>query len=111
MYTRMDMSRAAARKPRSPRSAPRSLSIAEARAHLPDVIRRAESGEEIQITRRGVPVALVRPIADDETRRADRFRALLRDLAARPIPADAGPEDPWADVRDLDPGRPPPTFD
>ena len=34
-------------------------SIAEARANLPTIVREAESGKEIQLTRRGRPVAMV----------------------------------------------------
>ena len=35
------------------------FSIAEARAHLPGIIDRVEAGAEIELTRRGKPVAVV----------------------------------------------------
>jgi prevent-host-death family protein len=85
-------------------NAPRTLSIAEARASLADVVRRAESGEEVRITRRGIPVVVVRAVRSDEDERAERFRALVAQMAATPV-ADDGPADPWADVRDRSPGR------
>ena len=34
-------------------------SIAEARTHLPSLVRKAESGEEVELTRRGEPVAVL----------------------------------------------------
>ena len=38
------------------------INIAEAKAHLSELVARAESGETIQISRRGKPVAEIRPI-------------------------------------------------
>jgi prevent-host-death family protein len=35
------------------------MSLSEVRAALHDVVRRAENGEEIWITRRGVPIAVI----------------------------------------------------
>ena len=86
-----------------------ALTIAQTRASLADVVRRAERGEEIRITRRGVPVAVVRAVRTDEDERAERFRSLIARMCAAPISSD-GPDDPWADVRDREPGRPPPDF-
>ncbi len=91
-------------------SGPKTLTIAEARASLADVVRRAERGEEVQITRRGIPVATVRSIRSEDNARAERFRALVARVASVPLSDDAE-SDPWADVRDLRPGRPPPTFE
>jgi prevent-host-death family protein len=63
-----------------------AISVSEARAALPDVIARVLNGEEITLTRHGVPVAvLVRPDALRARRAtpamiaADRVRALLDD--------------------------------
>jgi prevent-host-death family protein len=39
--------------------AERTVSIAEARTHLPGLVRDAESGAAVEITRRGVPVAIL----------------------------------------------------
>jgi prevent-host-death family protein len=38
---------------------PRQYSIAEARANLPDIVDQAEAGAEVELTRRGRPVAVV----------------------------------------------------
>lgn len=37
----------------------RSVSIAEAKAHLSEIIDQVEAGESVQITRRGKPVAVL----------------------------------------------------
>jgi prevent-host-death family protein len=38
---------------------PRQYSIAEARSSLPDIVDQAEAGVEVELTRRGLPVAVV----------------------------------------------------
>lgn len=38
---------------------PRQYSIADARANLPDIVDQAEAGVEVELTRRGQPVAVV----------------------------------------------------
>ena len=73
-----------------------SLTISEARAALPELLRRVEDGEEITITRHGWPVAvLVRPDVL-RARRAERVMAdaeeihqMLSSARGRPLP-DAG---------------------
>ena len=48
-------------------SAPQAVPLAEAKNHLSSLVARAEQGEEIAITRRGVPVArLVPELASDK---------------------------------------------
>lgn len=37
----------------------KTYSVADARAHLPDILDDVEAGKEIQLTRRGRPVAIV----------------------------------------------------
>ncbi|MDQ3036815.1 MAG: type II toxin-antitoxin system prevent-host-death family antitoxin [Myxococcota bacterium] len=91
-------------KRRSSAARTTTLSIAEARASLADVVRRAESGEEVRITRRGVPVVVVRAVRSEESERAERFRTLVARMSTTP-PAEDGPADPWADVRDRSGGR------
>lgn len=39
-----------------------AYSVAETKAHLSEIIKRVESGEEVTITRRGEPVAMVGPV-------------------------------------------------
>lgn len=103
MYTPMDMTK------RRAAPAPTSLSIADARANLPAVVRRAAEGEEIQITRRGIPIALLRSLPNAEDERAGRLRALVAEMVSDQVLREDD-TDPWADVRDRDPGRPPPAF-
>lgn len=104
MYSWMDMTR------RRASAAPTTLSIAEARANLPAVVRRVEHGEEIQISRRGVAVAVVRSIRSTDDERMAAQRALIAEMLANPVLRE-GDDDPWADVRDPSPGRPVPSFD
>lgn len=67
-----------------------TFSIADARRQLPSVIQRAESGEAIQISRHGTPVAVV--ISTVEYERLTQARPSLSDMLAswRKRAADAG---------------------
>lgn len=67
----------------------------EAKTHLPELIERVRRGERITITRRGRPVAELRPVAaaDPDALRAalerlDRSRARLRARGIRVSKAD-----------------------
>ena len=51
-----------------------TISLAEAKAHLSELVARAAEGETIQITRRGKPVAQIAPI--QEPRKPIDFGAL-----------------------------------
>lgn len=53
-----------------------TVGVHEAKAHLSDLLRRVEAGETVTITRRGEPVAELRPPA--EAVRRDRLSAPLR---------------------------------
>ena len=53
-----------------------TVGVHEAKTHLSDLLRRVESGETVTITRRGEPVAELRPPA--EAVRRDRLSAPLR---------------------------------
>lgn len=84
-------------------------SIAEARNNLPQLIREAEAGEPIELTRRGEGVAVLLGRQHYErltagTRRFseawDEFRSEV-DLAE----LDVDPDEIFADARDRDPGR------
>jgi prevent-host-death family protein len=64
------------------------ISVTEAKAQLTDLVRRAEAGEEVLLTRRGRPVARLSPL---ETRRpreglAERLRDIGRRAAAKATP-------------------------
>lgn len=51
---------------------PRRYSITEARASLPAIVNQAESGQEIELTRRGKPVAVVMSLSEFTRLRSDR---------------------------------------
>jgi prevent-host-death family protein len=58
-----------------------SVSVAQAKARLSEILARVESGEEVVITRRGIPVARVcperRPRKALDLRAIDRIRESL----------------------------------
>ena len=49
-------------------------SVADARAHLPSIINQAQAGREIELTRRGKPVAVVVSCGEFERLRGHRPR-------------------------------------
>lgn len=64
------------------------IAISDAKAQLTDLVRRAENGEEIVLTRHGNPIATITPLtakptAEQKRRAIDAIRA-----AARAIPDD-----------------------
>lgn len=87
----------------------RRYSVAEARRSLPSLIRAAERGHTVEISRRGEPVAVLvsrRRFEDLSGGRPDfmeAYREFLRetDLAA----LDLDPDEIFAGVRDRSPGR------
>jgi len=58
----------------SPMPRARRYSIAEARASLPAIVDQAQAGREIELTRRGRPVAVVLSLRELERLRAERPR-------------------------------------
>lgn len=44
------------------------ISVSDAKAQLTDLVRRAEAGDEVILTRRGAPVAKLVPIVADDVR-------------------------------------------
>lgn len=86
----------------------RKYSIAEARAALPAIVDQAEAGQEIELTRRGKPVAAV--ISARELARlrggAAGFRAAYRGFLERHALAEVGLDEGFASsVRDPAAGR------
>lgn len=80
------------------------LSIADFRKTLPGAIQRAEAGEAIQISRHGVPVAVVISLAEYEQLRSLK-QPIADVLAAWRHKAEAAgmwdeKDDPFVDVRD-----------
>lgn len=83
-------------------------SIAEARNSLPSLVDQAEAGVEIQLTRRGRPVAAVVGIAVLERLRGDRpsFRTAYRDFLEHHSLKTVGLDpDFFAPARDKSAGR------
>jgi prevent-host-death family protein len=64
------------------------VAISEGKAQLTELVRRAEAGEEVVLTRHGRPVARIVPVArgpDMEARRA-LLRRIRAEAAANPAP-------------------------
>lgn len=63
----------------------------EAKTHLPKLLKRVQRGERVTITKRGKPVAELRPVADrldlarrrDALARVDAMRARMRKKGVR----------------------------
>jgi prevent-host-death family protein len=83
-------------------------SIAEARSNLPSIVDLAEAGQEIELTRRGKPVAVVMSLRELERLRGERvpfgeaYRRFLQTHQLRELGVD---EDIFASARDRDAGR------
>ena len=65
-----------------------SVSIADAKAHLSELVERASGGETVQITRRGKPVAQI-VAAKAPRKRIDiaALRAMVEKMPMQPEPA------------------------
>lgn len=62
--------------------------VSEAKTHLTELVRRAEAGEEVVLTRHGVPVVRLMPLA---TRLTVEERRALLDAVGNTASAKAGP--------------------
>ncbi len=83
------------------------VSIAEARDHLPALIRSAEHGELVELTRRGKMVAVLVSSRDYErltTGPPDLWAAIQKFRAEHDL-SDLDVEEVYANVRDRTPGR------
>jgi prevent-host-death family protein len=83
-------------------------SISEARAHLPTIIDQAEAGVEVELTRRGKPVAVVVPVKEYQRLRAGRpsfAEAYQKFLENHPLEEFGLDDDFASSVRDKGPGR------
>lgn len=86
----------------------RQYSIAEARAKLPDIVDQAEAGVEVELTRRGQPVAVVVSrrtfgrLREQRPRFADAYERFLGRFSLDEIGLDAGD---LAATRDTTTGR------
>ena len=97
MYIQVYMSRMAKR-----------YSIAEARSNLPSIVDQAEAGQEIELTRRGKPVAVVVSLREIERLRGERVpfgEAYRRFLKAHPLHETGVDESVFGAARDRGAGR------
>lgn len=84
------------------------FSIAEARANLPTIVDQVESGQEIELTRRGKPVAAVVSLRELARLRggrsgfADTYRRFLQTHSLREVGLD---DDVFDSARDRGHGR------
>jgi prevent-host-death family protein len=86
----------------------KSYSVADARAHLPDILDDVEAGKEIELTRRGRPVAVVISAEKYEALRGEQssFAEAYRSFTTRYALDEIGLEpDSFDSVRDQAPGR------
>ncbi|HET6284075.1 MAG TPA: type II toxin-antitoxin system prevent-host-death family antitoxin [Polyangia bacterium] len=85
----------------------KSYSVADARANLPDILDDVEAGREVQLTRRGQPVAVVISPSRYEALRSQHanFGDAYRAFVGRFRPEDIGLEPDFFDsIRDQTPG-------
>lgn len=84
-------------------------SIAEARSTLPDLVKKAEAGRAVELTRRGEPVAVLigRKEYDRLRTRSSRFSNAWDEFVMRVelAPLEIDPDEVFAEVRDKAPGR------
>lgn len=84
----------------------KQFSIAEARSNLPTVIKAAEAGTEIEITRRGEPVAVV--ISINDYRKTHGKAASFSEAYEKwrqEAPDVLVPDNVFENLRDKSPGR------
>mgnify|MGYP003428947415 FL=1 len=87
---------------------PKRYSIADARSNLPSIVDEAEAGEEIELTRRGKPVAAIVSLRELQRLRgartvfSDAYRRFLESHSLREIGVEA---DHFQSARDREPGR------
>lgn len=80
-------------------------SVADARAHLPEILDEVEAGRDVRLTRRGRPVAVVLSTEQYEALRtakarfADAYRRFLDRHALHEVGVDAGFADSLRDKR------------
>jgi len=84
-------------------------SIAEARTQLPSLVRAAESGKTVELTRRGEPVAVLigrrqyERLTSKKRGFSDAYEEFTRETDLHALAID--PDEVFADARDAGPGR------
>ena len=86
---------------------PRRYSIARARAELPTLLRAVERGDEVEISRRGMPVAVLLSIADRARLESGRksFGDAFDAFSAGSAAPERTPRNTFARLRSRSPGR------
>ncbi len=87
---------------------PRRYSIAEARSNLPTIVDQAEAGQNIELTRRGKPVAVVVSLSEFARLRGERagFGQAYKHFLKAHVLRDVGLDDGFfQSTRDRDAGR------
>ena len=91
------------------RSVSEQHSIADASSHLDELVRKAEKGESVELTREGEAVAVLIGRREYERRNGRPTRTFADALEEFRRSADfaeiGDPDEIWGDVRDRDPGR------
>ena len=88
---------------------PKQQSIAEARKNLPQLVREAEDGKAVELTRRGESVAVLlgrreyERLATRSRRFSEAWNEFTREVDLREL--DIDPDEIFDDVRDPLPGR------
>ena len=75
-----------------------SVPVSDAKARLTDLVRRAEAGEEVVLTRHGVAAVRLTPVTPeleraDRRRVLDEIRAMVRSAPPSPGPSAARSQD------------------
>ncbi|MFY9826524.1 MAG: type II toxin-antitoxin system Phd/YefM family antitoxin [Thermoanaerobaculia bacterium] len=85
----------------------KKYSIAEARDHLPRVIHEAEKGTQVELTRRGKPVAVLVGVEDFErlSKKKPGFWEAYQEFRRTADLSEIDPDEVFRDVRDQSPGR------
>jgi prevent-host-death family protein len=86
----------------------KQYSIAEARSSLAMIVDQAESGWDVQLTRRGKPVAVLVSLQKFERLQGDRtrFSVAYKDFLSRHSPQDVGLDEDFVEtIRDQSVGR------
>jgi len=88
----------------------KKYSIAEARDNFTSVIHEAEEGAQVELTRRGKPVAVLIGVEDFERLSSSKKRGFWEAYQEfcrthNLVSLDIDPDEIWGDVRDPSPGR------
>ena len=86
----------------------KTYSVAAARAHLPEILDEVQTGQDVRLTRRNRPVAVLISAEQYDALRGERpsFATAHRDFLGRHTPSELGLDaDFFTSLRDTKPGR------